>query len=437
MTRRWMRSGAALLAGALVLTACGGDDETSDPDPTTTDAGETSAPDDDGTGTPVASGGDCGTELKLGVLVPLTGELGDFGGIWQEAFELAVEQVNESSLLPEDWEMTVTVGDEQTDPEEGLRAARNMIESQNVSAIVGPTSGPIVAMVDLAADTQTPIISEAAGTINLNELGGEWVYRTVTSDLGDGEALAEWFLSTDVGGLGMLVQNEESTVSPAAVLKEQFTSGGGEVVAEVNYNPGQSSYQAELQRVLDADPGTLLLAGGQESGITIIREARQLGYEGDIMVTADMVVPEVIEALGPDVAEGLYGESAATDASLETYQRFAADYEEAYGEEPGLFTANAYDAAALVALAATAAGSTCGADINAQLREVAGPPGVEVSAFDEAAEALANGEDIDYFGVSGPVDFDESGTVAGAYSIYQVQDSSWEEIEFLPAETFN
>lgn len=434
MTRRWMRSGAALLASALVLTACGGDDDTSEPTATGGDATTTT---DGGDASPTASGGDCGSELKLGVLVPLTGELGDFGGIWQDAFELAVSDVNDSGLLPDGWEMTITVGDEQTDPEEGLRAARNMIENQDVSAIVGPTSGPIVAMVDLAADTETPIISEAAGTINLNELGGEWVYRTVTSDLGDGEALAQWFLDTEVSELGMLVQNEESTVSPAAVLKEQYTAGGGEVVAEVNYNPGQSSYQAELQRVIDADPGTLLLAGGQESGITIIREARQNGYEGDIMVTADMVVPAVIEALGPDLAEGLYGQSASTDESLETYQRFAEAHEEEYGEEPGLFTPNAYDAAALVALAAVAAESTCGADINAQLREVAGPPGVEVSTFDEAAEALANGEDIDYFGVSGPVDFDESGTVAGAYSIYEVQDGTWEEVEFYPAEVFN
>lgn len=423
-----------LALSGLLLTACGGasDDATTN--------GQESPPAGTGSSATAAqtegSGGTCDDDLKLGILVPLTGELGSFGKIWQDAMELAVDNITASGSLPEGWEITTVVGDEKTDPEEGLRAAQNMINAEGVSAILGPTSGPIVAMVNLAADSETPIISEAAGTINLNELGGEWVYRTVTSDLGDGEAVAQWFNQESTTDVGMLVQNDESTISPAAVLKKNFTDQGGNIVAEVNYNAGQSSYQAELQKVLDASPKMLFLAGGQESGITIVREARQLGYEGDILVTADMVVPEVIDALGPELSQGLYGESAATDVSLDTYKDFAASYEERYGTEPDLFTANAYDAVVLVALAAVAADSTCGADINGQLRAVAGPPGTEVTTFADGADALASGEEIDYFGPSGPVDFDDSGTVTGAYAIYEVQDGAWEEIDFLPAEAF-
>lgn len=414
-TFRWLA--AVLAALSLLAASCGDDDD-----------------DDGGTGDGQASGagGDCGNELKLGILVPLTGELGDFGRIWQNAMELAVEQINDSGALPEGWSVSSIVGDEKTDPEEGLRAAQSMI-SDGVSAIIGPTSGPIVAMVDLAADEQTPILSEAAGTINLNELGGEWVYRTVASDLSDGLATALWFAEKGYERIGMLVQQEESTTSPAAVLKQRVEEGGAEVVAEVRYNPGQGSYQAELQQVLDRDPDVIFLAGGQESGVTILREANQAGYDGDILVTADMVVPEVIEAVGAEDMEGVQGETSEADVTLPTYEEFAAAYQAKYDEEPGLFTANAFDAVNLVALAAVASESTCGADINSELRNVAAE-GTEVNNFADGAAALANGQDIDYFGASGPVDFDESGTVAGSYSIYEVQGGEWQPIEFLSAE---
>ncbi len=402
-----------LVLALFVFSACGDDDA-----------------DDAGVG---SSSGDCGEELTVGILVPLTGELGGFGAVWQQAMELAIDEINASGQLPEGWEVTAVVGDERTDPEEGLREAQKMINSDEVSVIIGPTSGPIVAMVDLAAETETPIISEAAGTINLNELGGEWVYRTVSSDLSDGEAAARWFIDSGVEQLAMMVQNEESTVSPAAVLRDRYEESGGEVVADLTYNPGQPSYQAELQQILDADPEMIFLAGGQESGVTIIREARQAGYDGDILVTADMIVPEVIDAVGTDRIEGVQGETAEADTELLTFQTFAAAYEAAYGEEPGLFTANAYDAVNLAVLAAVAAGGTCGADINAQLRTVASD-GTEETTFADGAQALAEGEDIDYNGASGPVDFDESGTVAGSYAIYEAQNGSWESIQFYSAE---
>lgn len=428
--RRWW----ALLAVLILAAACGG--ETAAP------AGGESSPGTAGGGASEggaqqAADGDCGDTLTVGILVPLTGELGDFGEVWQNAMELAVADVGGSDALPEGWSIDAVVGDEQTNAEEGVRAAQNMINADEVSVITGPTSGPIVAMVDLAAQSQTPIISSAAGTISLNELGGEWIYRTVASDQSDGLAIAQWLNDQGIADIGMLVQNEETTVSIAAAAREAYTAGGGEIIEEVNYSPGQPSYQAEVQSVVQANPSLLLLAGGQESGITIIREARQLGYEGDIFVTADMVVPAVIEALGPELSEGLYGEAGEADTALPAYQAFEETYTEEYGEAPELFTANSYDAVVIAALAATAAESTCGAAINERLREVSGPPGVEVTTYTEGAEALAEGEDIDYSGASGSVDLDETGTPVGSYGVFQVTEGEWTEVEFYPADTFD
>lgn len=404
---------AVLIAVALLAAACGGDG--------------------DGGGGSSAAGGDCGNTLKVGALVPLTGELGSFGEDWLNGIQLAVDQINESGALPEGWEAELVSGDEKADQEEGLRAARKMVDSDKVSVIVGPTSSSIVGMVDLAADSETPIISPAAGTISLDELGGEWVYRTVSSDATQGVAVVKWFQDQGVEQIGMAVQNDEATISPANVLKQRFTDGGGEVVGEVTYNPGQPSYQAELESVLGGDPPVIFLAGGGESGVTILDETFNSGFDGKFLITSEMTTQDVIDGVGAERMEGVQGMTPQADTSTPTYQAFDEAYQAAFDDEPELFTANAYDAVMMSALAAITAGGTCGADVNSELVNVS-RDGDEYTDFAEAAAAAAEGADVDWRGASGPVDFDESGSVADSYAILEVQGGEWAEIEFYSQE---
>lgn len=384
-----------------------------------------------------ASGGsdaDCGNVLKVGVAVPLTGELGSFGQDWQDGATLAVEQINESGALPDGWTMELVAGDEKGDAEEGLRVVQKMIDTDNVSYVVGPTSSSVVAMIELAASSQTPIISPSAGTVSLDELGGDFVYRVVSSDSTQGVAVNKWFTDQGITTIGMMVQNEEATTSPARVLKGLFEGSGGTVVAETEFNPGQPSYSAELQSVVSANPEMIFVATGQESGVTILKELFQAGYEGRVLLTSETTVQEFIDAVGAADMEGVEGMTPQADTSTPEYQAFATAYEARFGAEPELFTANMYDGVVLGALAAVAANSTCGAAINANLTEVATPDGEQVTTFAAGATALKDGNSIDYTGASGPVDLDETGSVADSYAILQVVNGEWEEIEFYSAD---
>jgi branched-chain amino acid transport system substrate-binding protein/neutral amino acid transport system substrate-binding protein len=424
LTRNWNRgralrcaAPAAITSLALLVSACGSDDE--------------GGGGGDGAGAGKSSGP---ATLKIGSLTPLTGELASFGQPWQQGIKLAVDEMSASGALPEGWKAEMISGDEKGDAQEGLQAARKMMDTDKVSGIVGPTSDTIVAMADTARDKETVVISPAAGTVSLDKLGGEWLYRTVASDATQGFAVLKWFADQGVESIGMMVQNDEATISPAAVLAKRFTDGGGEVVANVKYNPGQASYQAELQQVLDKKPSMIFLAGGQESGVTILKEAFQAGYDGKFLLTSETTVQEVIDAVGKKDMEGVQGMTPKADVTLAPYKKFAAAFEEANGEEPELFTANAYDATIMIGLAAVAAGSTDGAKIAEKLKDVSAPDGKKVTTFEEGAAALAAGEDIDYEGASGPVDFDETGSVADSYAILEIKAGKWEQVEFYSQE---
>jgi len=129
--------------------------------------------------------------------------------------------------------------------------------------------------------------------------------------------------------------------------------------------------------------------------------------------------------IGPEYLEGMYG----TDAGTVRVEQLVDDYEVQFGETFPVtpFTAQAYDAAALLCLAANKAGSTDPEAIRDALREVSSPPGQAVAAgVDGLAEALAliaAGTDVDYEGYASSCDFDDNGDVAqGAISIWQYLD---------------
>jgi branched-chain amino acid transport system substrate-binding protein len=99
---------------------------------------------------------------------------------------------------------------------------------------------------------------------------------------------------------------------------------------------------------------------------------------------------------------------------------FESEYQAAYGEEPGVFTAQAYDAMAINVLAAVAAGENTGSAIRDRIRTVANPGGEEFGpeTLVDAVETVAGGDPIHYIGASSSVDFDVNGDiVTAAYDV--------------------
>lgn len=411
LLRRPFIGGCALLSAvALAVAGCGGDDESSE-------------------GDGAASGG----TVNVGVLVPLTGELGAFGRPWQQAAELAIAEANETGALPNGARLKTVLGDEETNPETAVEQGRKMISTSNVEFIFGPTSGPMLALEPIAKRSRVPIISSAAGSVGLNNVAGEWLYRTVASDDADGRGMATFMVDEGAESAAVFVENDASPISVAQTFSQSFTDAGGSVSTEATLNPGQSSYRAEVGQVLRSDPEWVVCACGQQVGASVIKEMASAGYDGEWMVSADLVSAEALDAIGADVAEGAYGGIAESDTDLPAYQDFRQAYEDRFGSEPEPFTSNSYDAVALGVLAMIAADSTDGEEFNEHIAEVSKAPGTKVSSIAEGAEALQNGEEIDYDGASGPVDL-ENGTAASSFAIFQATDGKWKQVQFYPAE---
>ena len=129
------------------------------------------------------------------------------------------------------------------------------------------------------------------------------------------------------------------------------------------------------------------------------------------------------DSSGNYIVAGFQGLTPDPSAGGTAYDAFRKKYSAEYGNEPGIYCSNSYDALAVVALAMEQAKNATGRAIADNIRSVANPPGVEVSDIGEALTLVRDGKDINYQGASGEISFDENGDVSGTYSVFTVAEN--------------
>ncbi|MGF1576974.1 MAG: ABC transporter substrate-binding protein [Cyanophyceae cyanobacterium] len=379
--------------------------------------------------------------VKLGALMPMTGDLQAFGENCLNGVRLAIEQINAAGgILGQ--EVEIVVGDTQTAAQPAIDAANRLVSLEGVSAIVGAlaSGNTIPVATSVAAPNSIPLVSPASTAPSISTLeDDDFLFRTVPSDAFQGVALADVTRSEGLENLAIIYINNDYGQGLNDSFTAAFEAQGGTITASSAYEPGQASYRGELQQLANSgDPEALVLIGYPENGTTILRQALEEGFFEDFVFTDGMRSPEVAEQIGADILEGSLGVSPQALTDSNSYEFFASSYEESFGELPPTpYIDTSYDAAFVLALAIEKAGtSTDGAAIRDALREVANAPGTEIlpGEWDKAVELIAAGEDIQYIGASGSITFDENGDVAGTFARWTFSGGTVEDLEVFEPE---
>jgi branched-chain amino acid transport system substrate-binding protein len=427
---RWMRLTASGAFLALGVAACGGGGEPGGGGGTTPAAGP-------GGGTETATATATATEgavtdrqnvdgtLKIGTLVPDTGDLAALGPPQQLGYELAVEQVNEAGgVLGND--VQLVRGDSGTNEQVANNAVDQHLRN-NVDAILGAASSRIsLSVIDKITGSQVVQCSPSNTGLAFTEYEDEdpgFYFRTAPPDKFQGPALAQTILQDGFSEVGVIALQDEYGQGFAEALKEGLEGAGAEVVADVAYDPNGTEFAADVQKLVEANPQAVALISFPDTGSKILREMISKGIgPGDIGVyTADgMQTGEIGQLVSPDepsVVNGMKGTAPSSQGS----QAFTEAFEEfAPPDTPQIFSAHAYDCANITALAAESAGTDDPTEFHNEMVNVT-KDGEECSDFPSCKSLLDEGQDIDYEGATGP-DFVPAGEPgSGTYEIWEFQ----------------
>lgn len=377
--------------------------------------------------------------VKVGALMAMTGDLQAFGETSLNGIQLAVDQINEAGGIL-DGELEIVVGDTQTAAQPSIDAAQKLVSVDGVAGILGAlSSGNTIPVAQSVTSTNSiPQISNASTSPVITGLEDEdFLFRSVPSDAFQGVALSQVTRADGFERLAIIYVNNDYGDGLAQSFTSAFEQAGGTITGSAPYEQGNASYRGELSQLTDGDPEALVLIGYPENGVTILRQALEEGLFDRFVFTDGMKAPEIIEQIGGEFLEGSVGTVPQALRDTDAYTNFESAYEEAYGEVPPKpYIDTAYDAAMVMALAIEQAGSTEGTAVRDALRQVANGPGTEIypGEWAKARELIANGEDIDYVGASGAINFDDNGDVSGTFAEWVIEGGEIKTVEvFDPA----
>jgi branched-chain amino acid transport system substrate-binding protein len=208
----------------------------------------------------------------------------------------------------------------------------------------------------------------------------------------------------------------------------------GSIAYNNPHDQGQQSYSSIISDMNDSGADAWLFVTYQAEFASMVNEMFSSGYEpplyGGDSVSGDNVLENTPEGSMQDMT--IVVPSAPVEQ--ENYQMFADRFETEYGEPPIVWSAYAYDCVVTAALSIQAADEFTATALGEVVRDVTRPGGEPVTSYQAAADILADGggpSDIDYQGVSGPIDLEENGDPTGFLQVLTVDDHSYQPTGFL------
>jgi branched-chain amino acid transport system substrate-binding protein len=390
-TTKRLGSAAALAALALLAAACGS-------------GGEGGGDEAAGGGAPRLVGD--GT-LKVGYVLPETGQLAFLGPPQIQGLKFAIEDINAAGgvlgkRIPEP-----VAGDEAGDTAVAQQSADRVLAS-NVQAVVGAAaSGMTVSIIDkiTSAKVVECSASNTAPTFTNYQDGG-YYFRTAPSDALQGPILADTVVSDGYSRVAVVARADDYGKGLADATAKSLREAGATVAASNIYDPNTTNFGAIVQKVASARPDAVVLISFEE-GKQLLKGLIEAGY-GPAKVGvygADGLrseeLPKLVNPKNPSVLAGMKG---TAPASAENAQFTAALKEFDPDLKELQYAPQAYDCMTTIALAAEQA-KTNDPAVFKNFMVGTTRDGTKCSTFAACKELIANGTNIDYQGVSGPLDF--------------------------------
>jgi branched-chain amino acid transport system substrate-binding protein len=313
--------------------------------------------------------------VKIGLMVPLSGDASSYGFSIVKGIELAKKETGLSNI-------EIISEDTKCDKDVALKAYPKLIEKGVVALIPDVENAKIV------------LISPSATSPDLTGKS-KYFFRTAPSDAFQGVFGAQLIREGGYKNLAIVYSNEEYGKAFEQVVEKEFKKQGGKIAAIIPFEKSSFDLSKEVDATIKAKPdAVLVISNSPTSGASIVKNLKVKGFTGQIFGSEGLWGNVVLREAGK-YAEGLIVTVTPTGTSL-----FKEAHRIEFGIEPGPYAAQAYDAFKAL-WKAIDSGSKNSEDIAKNLRTVK------------------------FEGASGSISFDAKGDVKGSYNVMKVVDQKF------------
>lgn len=317
-------------------------------------------------------------DILIGELHPLTGPASFYGIPESRGIQLAVEEINANGgvkIGDQAQQLRLITEDDHSNPTSAVAALKKLM-SADVRYIIGPLGSGVAPALFPIVDRDDGVTQIVDGSIAEGITNGRNIFRN-QANVGQYDlAVTDLFSARGFGSVAMMTDRfHAGFMGTQPALSEALTALNAEVVTEEYYKLGDTDFSAAMTKLISLAPEVLLIRGYPAEGALITKQARQLGFEGQVVW--EMVSPPstVLKNISAAEMEGVFNCIPPTTEDYialgeEKALAFQEAYEAKFGAIPGELSTLSYDAVYLLKSAFEKAATTENEAVNAALAQL-------------------------------------------------------------------
>jgi len=324
--------------------------------------------------------------VKIGAILPLSGDVAVYGNNTKKGIDLAVEEINEAGGINGN-KIKIIYEDSKADPKTGATAMYKLIENKVRAVIDNSVSSVALAIAPIGDKNKVVVLSTGSTNPKLSGIS-PYFFRIWNSDDLEGRLSAQFVKdSLHLSRAGIIYVNNDYGNGLCKVFSNEFKSKGGQVLNQESYEQGANDFKTQLAKIKANNVDVLYIAGYSRENATIIKQARELNINCQFIGTVTIEDKTIIEIAGQSAEGVIYPFPKDPDISNPTVSNFRKNFRAFYSEDIAITCDVGYDAVYLIAKA--------------------------ISLENNSGEGIKNGlnEISTYEGASGLIEFDKNGDV--------------------------
>jgi len=265
-------AGSTGAIGLTGLAGCaGGDGDGDGGGDGTTDGGGDS-------GTTGGGGSEMGT-IKLGGSMSLTGDNADLGQLYQDAYELTIQRINDNGGVEagdgNTYELDLVLRDDGTDASTSRSIYQELIDVENVDYLLGPYASSVTLPASaVAAQNQKPMVEGGGASPEIFSQGNEWIFGLLPTANKYPNSFIDMCLAQDSPpeSIAILAEDDTFSQSTAEGARAKIEDSDLELVVDQTFPSDTSDLSTNLGRVRDNDADVILLCAHQQHNIILANQ---------------------------------------------------------------------------------------------------------------------------------------------------------------------
>ncbi|MFH1118120.1 MAG: ABC transporter substrate-binding protein [Pseudomonadota bacterium] len=246
--------------------------------------------------------------IKVGIVLPLTGEQAKFGEIEKNSFEMGAEEINKAGGI-KGRPIELIIEDDTGKPDVGRSAVERLISRDKVVMLTGGYSSSVTyAVCAVAQQRNVPFLVTTGSADKITEQGWQYVFR-VSPPVSEYPKALNFFLTEVVKPQSVAILHENTLFgqSGSAEFTKQCEKAGIKVIVKEGYEHGAVDFKPMLIKVKAANPDFVYMIAYVMDAALLMRQSKELNFNPKLFVGggAGFTLPEFLKNAA-DAAEFVY-----------------------------------------------------------------------------------------------------------------------------------